>query len=84
MERYLKAIWDLQQFASEEVFKFLEHNKDEKLKLTWQYVSTLSNEKSQFSSISEHPEWFSGMFIICLVLNCKPTNLYSNSKVATN
>ena len=48
MERYLKAIWDLQQFASEEVFKFLEHNKDEKLKLTWQYVSTLSNEKSQF------------------------------------
>ena len=60
MERYLKAIHDLQNFNAEEVIKFIEDNKDEKLKLTWQYVSKLSSTKSHFSSISEHPEWFSG------------------------
>ena len=63
MDRYLKAIHDLQNFNSKEVVKFFEDNKDEKLKLTWQYVSTLSATKSHFSSISEHPEWFSGMLI---------------------
>ena len=63
MDRYLKAIHDLQNFNSKEVIKFFEDNKDEKLKLTWQYVSTLSATKSHFSSISEHPEWFSGMLI---------------------
>ena len=60
MERYLKAIHDIQNFNAEEVVKFIEDNKDEKLKLTWQYVSKLPSTKSHFSSISEHPEWFSG------------------------
>ncbi|KAI9556671.1 hypothetical protein GHT06_016461 [Daphnia sinensis] len=60
MERYLSALHDLQKFNSEEVIKFIEDNKDEKLKLTWQYVTTLSSTKSHFSSISDHPEWFTG------------------------
>ncbi|KAK4015666.1 hypothetical protein OUZ56_030643 [Daphnia magna] len=60
MERYLNALHDLQKFNSEEVVKFIENNMDEKLKLTWQYVTTLSSTKSHFSSISDHPEWFTG------------------------
>lgn len=60
MEKYLKAIWDLQQFASDEIAKFFEQNKDEKFQLTWQFVSTLSKSKSHFSSITDHPEWFTG------------------------
>ncbi len=74
MDVYLKAVWDLQQFTSEEIFTFLEHNKDEKLKFTWQYVSTLSNTKSQFSSISDHPEWFTGIGFFLLLLNYTPLN----------
>ncbi|XP_057374036.1 DNA fragmentation factor subunit beta-like isoform X2 [Daphnia carinata] len=60
MERYLSALHDLQKFNSEEVVKFIEDNKDDKLKLTWQYVTTLTSTKSHFSSISDHPEWFTG------------------------
>lgn len=60
MERYLSAFYDLQNFNSEEVVKFFEDNKDEKLKVTWQYVTTLSSSKSHLSSISDHPEWFTG------------------------
>lgn len=60
MEKYLKAVWELKKFNSNEVFKFLESNKDEKIMLTWQYVSTLSASKSHLSSIKEHPEWFTG------------------------
>ncbi|XP_032788514.2 DNA fragmentation factor subunit beta [Daphnia magna] len=60
MERYLNALHDLQKFNSEEVVMFIENNMDEKLKLTWQYVTTLSSTKSHFSSISDHPEWFTG------------------------
>ncbi|KZS12145.1 DNAation factor subunit beta [Daphnia magna] len=60
MERYINALHDLQKFNSEEVVKFIENNMDEKLKLTWQYVTTLSSTKSHFSSISDHPEWFTG------------------------
>lgn len=60
MERYLNALHDLQKFNSEEVVKFIENNMDEKLKLTWQYVTTLSSTKTHFSSISDHPEWFTG------------------------
>lgn len=60
MENYLKAVWELQRFQTDEVAKFLEDNKDEKLQLTWQYVSKLPTSKSHLSSIVEHPEWFTG------------------------
>lgn len=60
MDNYLKALWELQKFKSVEISKFLEDNQDEKLKLTWQYVSKLSSSKSHLSLISEHPEWFAG------------------------
>lgn len=68
MERYLNALHDLQKFNSEEVVKFIENNMDEKLKLTWQYVTTLSSTKSHFSSISDHPEWFTGWLLFALFI----------------
>ncbi len=60
MERYLTAVEDLRRFQMEDIFKFLDNNSDDKLKLTWQYVASLSKSKSQFSSRTEHPEWFTG------------------------
>lgn len=68
MERYLNALHDLQKFNSEEVVKFIENNMDEKLKLTWQYVTTLSSTKSHFSSISDHPEWFTGWLLFAFFI----------------
>lgn len=68
MERYLNALHDLQKFNSEEVVKFIENNMDEKLKLTWQYVTTLSSTKTHFSSISDHPEWFTGWLVFALFI----------------
>lgn len=60
MENYLKAVHALQKYQADEVTKFLEDNKNEKLQLTWQYISKLPTSKSHLSSIAEHPEWFTG------------------------
>ena len=63
MERYLTAVEDLRRFQTEDIFKFLDDNSHNKLKLTWQYVASLSKSKSQFSSRTEHPEWFTGNYL---------------------
>lgn len=60
MEKYLAAVHELQRFHSEQILSFMQENSDERLKLTWQYVTALEKGKTHLSSIKEHPEWFKG------------------------
>ena len=62
MMKYLDAVRDLQNFHSDQIIKFMQDNSDEKLKLTWNYVSKLDKGKAHLSTITEHPEWFKGKF----------------------
>lgn len=62
MQKYLAAVDELRKFHLEEILQFMQENSDEKLKLTWKFVSKLDQSKAHLSSIAEHPEWFNGQF----------------------
>ena len=61
MEKYMAAVQELQRFRAEQIIQFMQENNDEKLLLTWQFVSKLDKSKAHLSSFAEHPEWFNGI-----------------------
>lgn len=63
MDRYQRAVSELRKFETQEILQFLETNSDDVLKLSMDYIASMSRSKSHLSTRSEHPEWFEGELV---------------------